>query len=164
MERFLVISSDCHAGLPPEQYRAYVDPEYREAFDLALPIQTQMMQEAARKFLVANINAEWRRGREEPLTGAWDHEQRLKVLDGDGIAGEIIFPDGITEMNTPPFGAGLSLPTENVVPESETFVPAVYVVSSSPSSRPDGRPASEPQGKLGTENAPAERVTLVPAV
>ena len=39
------------------------------------------------------------------------------MLDGDGIAGEIIFPDGITEMNMPPFGAGLSLPTENVVPE-----------------------------------------------
>ena len=41
----------------------------------------------------------------------------MRVLDGDGIAGEVIFPDGITEMNMPPFGAGLSLPTENVVPE-----------------------------------------------
>ena len=40
-----------------------------------------------------------------------------RVLDGDGIAGEVIFPDGITEMNMPPFGAGLSLPTESVVPE-----------------------------------------------
>ena len=51
------------------------------------------------------------------LSGAWDHDARLRVLDGDGIAGEILFPDGITEMNSPPFGAGLSLPTENVVPE-----------------------------------------------
>ena len=39
------------------------------------------------------------------------------MLDADGVAGEIIFPDGITEMNTPPFGAGLSLPTEDIVPE-----------------------------------------------
>lgn len=117
MNRLLVISSDCHAGLPPEQYREYVDPEYREAFDLALPVQKQMMEEAARKFLIADINAEWRRGREELLAGAWDHDQRIKVLDGDGIAGEVIFPDGITEMNTPPFGAGLSLPTEGIVPE-----------------------------------------------
>ncbi len=39
------------------------------------------------------------------------------MLDGDGIAGEVIFPDGITEMNMPPFGAGLSLPTEGIDPE-----------------------------------------------
>jgi len=41
----------------------------------------------------------------------------VKVLDGDGIAGEVIFPDGITEMNMPPFGAGLGLPTEGIDPE-----------------------------------------------
>ncbi len=117
MDRHLVISSDCHAGLPPERYRDYVDPQYRETFDLALPIQIQMMEQAGKKFLVADINAEWRKGREPALSGAWDHARRLEVLDGDGIAAEVIFPDGITEMNTPPFGAGISLPTENVVPE-----------------------------------------------
>ncbi|MBW2386571.1 MAG: amidohydrolase [Deltaproteobacteria bacterium] len=117
MDRYLVISSDCHAGLPPEQYREYVDPQHRDAFDVALPIQTEMIKQAAKKFLVADINEEWRKGVEQELTGAWDHDQRVKVLDGDGIAGEIIYPDGITEMNTPPFGAGISLPAENVVPE-----------------------------------------------
>jgi predicted TIM-barrel fold metal-dependent hydrolase len=117
MERHLVISSDCHAGLPPERYRDYLDEQYRAAFDQALPIQLQMTREAAKKFLVADINEAWRRGIEPELTGAWDPEQRARVLDGDGIAGEVIFPDGITEMNMPPFGAGLSLPTENVVPE-----------------------------------------------
>ena len=117
MDRYLVISSDCHAGLPPEQYRDYVDPQYRDAFDVALPIQIEATEQAAKKFLVADINAEWRSGVETELTGAWDHEQRIKVLDGDGIAAEIIYPDGITEMNMPPFGAGISLPTEDVVPE-----------------------------------------------
>jgi predicted TIM-barrel fold metal-dependent hydrolase len=117
MDRYLVISSDCHAGLPPERYRDYLDPRYRDAFDAALPIQTEMIRAAEKRFLIADVNAEWRRGREVELAGAWEHEARNRVLDGDGIAGEIIFPDGITEMNTPPFGAGLSLPTENVVPE-----------------------------------------------
>jgi predicted TIM-barrel fold metal-dependent hydrolase len=117
MERLLVISSDCHAGLLPERYRDYLDPKYRAAFDQALPIQLEMTREAAKQFLVDEINEEWRKGREAALSGAWDHEQRIRVLDGDGIAGEVIFPDGITEMNMPPFGAGLSLPTENVVPE-----------------------------------------------
>jgi len=116
MDRYLVISSDCHAGLPPQRYREYLDPQHRAAFDAALPIQLEQTQLAAKKFLVADINEEWRRGRDEMLAGAWDHDARVKVLDGDGIAGEVIFPDGITEMNSPPFGAGLSLPTENVVP------------------------------------------------
>ena len=117
MDRYLVISSDCHAGLPPERYRDYLDAKYHAAFDHALPIQLQLTREASKRFLIDEINAEWREGREHALSGAWDHEERVRVLDGDGIAGEVLFPDGITEMNMPPFGAGLSLPTENVVPE-----------------------------------------------
>ena len=117
MDRYLVISSDCHAGLPPERYRDYLDPTHREAFDVALPIQIAATEAAAEKFLVGEINEEWRKGREGQLAGAWDHDMRIQVLDNDGIAGEVIFPDGITEMNMPPFGAGLSLPTEEVVPE-----------------------------------------------
>ena len=114
MDRFLVISSDCHAGLRPERYREYLDPQYREVFDVALPIQIEETKKAARKFMVADINEEWRKGHESGLSGAWDHDERIKVLDGDGCAGEVIFPDGITEMNMPPFGAGISLPTEGI--------------------------------------------------
>ena len=33
MDRYLVISSDTHAGPPTEAYRDYVDPQHREAFD-----------------------------------------------------------------------------------------------------------------------------------
>ncbi len=117
MDRHIVISSDCHAGLPPEQYRDYLDPKYRDAFDVALPIQIERTKEMAKIFLVDEINEEWREGRDDALSGAWDHDQRVRVMDDDGIAGEIIFPDGITEMNMPPFGAGLSLPTKEVVPE-----------------------------------------------
>jgi predicted TIM-barrel fold metal-dependent hydrolase len=118
MEPLVVISSDCHAGLPPERYRDYVSPQFRETFDVALPIQLAEVRAMAKKFLIADINEEWRKGRDQALSGAWDHDERLRVLDGDGIAGEIIFPDGITEMNMPPFGAGLSLPTDSrIVPE-----------------------------------------------
>ncbi len=117
MDRYLVISSDCHAGLPPEQYRDYLDPQYRDAFDAALPIQIAATEQAAKKFLVADINEEWRQGAGEELKGAWDHDLRMQMLDNDRVAGEVIFPDGITEMNMPPFGAGISLPTEDVVPE-----------------------------------------------
>ena len=117
MDRYLVISSDCHAGLPPGGYREYLDPQYREAFDEALPATLALLKQASKAFLVEETNREWRAGHEEGLSGAWDHEQRMKVLDGDGVAGEIIFPDGITETNSPPFGAGLGLSTEGVDPE-----------------------------------------------
>ena len=109
MDRHLIISSDCHAGLRPGGYRDYLDPEYRETFDDALRIQLARTRDMEKMFLVADINAKWRSGHETALTGAWDHDERIKVLDGDGIAGEVIFPDGITEMNAPPFGAGIGL-------------------------------------------------------
>ncbi len=118
MDRHLVISSDGHAGLLPERYRDYLDPQYRELFDAALPIQLEETRKMAAKFLVADVNAEWRRGREASLSAAWDHDERVRVMDAEGIAAEVLFPDGITEMNAPPFGAGLSLPTDDrIVPE-----------------------------------------------
>lgn len=118
MDRYLVISSDCHAGLQPQDYRDYLDPEHHELFDMALPLQIEEMKRMSKLFLIDDINEDWRKGRDQDLTGAWDSDQRLKILDNDGIAAEIIFPDGITEMNTPPFGAGLSLPVDQrIVPE-----------------------------------------------
>lgn len=109
MEKQLIISSDCHAGLPPGEYRGYLDPKYRDAFDIAHAEQIKATKEAEKHFLIKDINEEWRQGREQVLTGAWDSKQRLNVLDDEGIAAEVIFPDGITEMNAPPFGAGIGL-------------------------------------------------------
>jgi len=116
-ERMLVVSSDCHAGLPIADYKPYVDSKYHEMMDLAVPVQVEMTRKAESAFLIKEINEEWRRGIEKELTGAWVYEERVKMLDRDGIAAEVIFPDGITELNTPPFGAGLSLPTKDIVPE-----------------------------------------------
>lgn len=117
MDRYIVISSDCHAGLPPERYRDYLDPQYRELFDQALPLQMEMTAKAEETFLIKEINDEWRADIEQELTGAWDPAERTRMLDNDGIAGEVIYPDGITERNAGPFGASLGLPTKDIVPE-----------------------------------------------
>ena len=117
MDRFIVVSSDCHAGLPASQYREYVDSRYRDTFDLALPLQVDMIRKAEKSFLVQEFNDEWRKDIARELSGAWNYRERVKVLDDEGVAGEVIFPDGITEQNTPPFGAGLGLPTEDIIPE-----------------------------------------------
>ena len=70
MDRYLVISSDCHAGLPPERYRDYLDPQHRGAFDDAFEIQMAQMRASEEQFLVKEINEEWRKGRDRELTGA----------------------------------------------------------------------------------------------
>ena len=117
MNRYILISTDGHAGLPPEKYKDYVPSDYHDTFDQALAVQIQMTKEAENRFLISEFNERWRKGIEEDLKGAWDSKQRLKVIDGDGVVAEVLFPDGITEMNSPPFGAGLGLKTWGVDPD-----------------------------------------------
>jgi predicted TIM-barrel fold metal-dependent hydrolase len=117
VDKYIVVSSDCHAGLPPEKYRDYLDPKFHETFDLALPIQLERTQQAEESFLIKDINDAWRGENAGLLPGAWDYDTRIKILDNDGITAEVIFADGVTERNAPPFGAGLGLPTKDIVPE-----------------------------------------------
>ena len=117
MDRYLIVSTDGHAGLPMERYRDYLESKYHEAFDAALPIQRELTRRAEEKLLLSEFNDRWRQGIEEDLKGAWDGSVRNRVLDGDGVAAEILFPDGITEQNAPPFGAGLALKPWGVDPE-----------------------------------------------
>ncbi len=116
-ERLIVVSTDCHAGLQIADYKPYVESKYHEIMDMAVPIQVEQMSKAEQSFLIKEINDEWRAPIQQQLTGAWDYDERLKMLANDGIAAEVIFPDGITEMNTPPFGAGLGLSPREANPE-----------------------------------------------
>ena len=116
-ERLIVVSTDCHAGLPIADYKPYVESKYHEMMDMAVPITVDMMEKAESTFLIKEINDAWRAPIKQELTGAWDYKERLNMLANDGIAAEVIFPDGITEKNTPPFGAGLGLSPRDMVPE-----------------------------------------------
>jgi predicted TIM-barrel fold metal-dependent hydrolase len=116
-DRLIVVSTDCHAGLPIADYKPYVESKYHEMLDVAVPMTVEMMENSETMFLIREINDAWRAPIRKELTGAWDYSERVKMLAGDGIAAEIIFPDGITEKNTPPFGAGLGLSPKDMVPE-----------------------------------------------
>lgn len=119
MDRYVVVSADCHAGLPPEQYRDYLDEKYREAFDRDYEVQHKAAEDLSKTLFLDDFNKPWREQNAKGLIGAWDHERRIDVLDADGIAAEVIFPDGITELNSPPFGSGLGLQTTGVDPEKQ---------------------------------------------
>src|SRR4051812_49479839 len=109
-DHYLVISSDCHAGLPNEQYREWLDPEFREPFDKSLADRARMMELAQRGILNEEFAEEWHTENEEGLRGGWDAARRDKELDADGVVGEVIFPDAdaVTAGASAPFGAGLS--------------------------------------------------------
>lgn len=111
-DRYALISTDSHAGLPAEGYRAYVDPRYHEAFDKA-QAEAAAMAELARSDDQQKFLAEWNSeiGEHGGMKGAWDPEVRNKEMDHDGVAAEVIFPDadsaGVGGVSKTPFTAGL---------------------------------------------------------
>ncbi len=92
MDRYTVVSSDCHAGADLADYRPYLETRYHEEFD------------------------RWRAGYANPfrdLTAPdadrnWDSDVRQAALEADGIVGEVVYPNTV-----PPFfpTSGLVTPT-----------------------------------------------------
>jgi len=79
---YILITADTHAGGNHAQYREYLDPKYRDAFD------------------------EWRGGYKNPSLSHygekkvknWDLEIRTRDQNSQGVVGEVIFPNTV-----PPF-------------------------------------------------------------
>ena len=69
MDRHLVISSDCHAGLPPERTATTSTRSTARPSTSRCRSSSRRRSAAAKKFLVADINAEWRKGRDAGAHG-----------------------------------------------------------------------------------------------
>jgi predicted TIM-barrel fold metal-dependent hydrolase len=113
VDRYLVISADCHAGPPAELYREHLDERFRDEFDRHQRSLAEL-REAQR---VARDNEEFRKsweaetGGDGGLTAAYDSDVRNDVLDQEGVAAEVLFPDadvlGTGRIAASPFGSGL---------------------------------------------------------
>ena len=87
-DRYVVISSDCHAGASINAYREYLTSDLHDEFDA------------------------WMQTFDNPykdLTGDdaernWDSARRLREMEDDGVVAEVIFPNTI-----PPFFPAVSL-------------------------------------------------------
>jgi predicted TIM-barrel fold metal-dependent hydrolase len=106
MARYLVISADGHAGPPPEVYREYLDPGFRGAFDTH-----QAALEAGRMVNTAFVE-EWdEETGDREMKAGYDPAVRDAVLDQEGVAAEVLFPDadvlGTGRLASSPFGSGL---------------------------------------------------------
>lgn len=107
-DRYIIISSDGHAGLKCEDYRPYLEAKYYPQFEGFLAERNARRDEALKMNYDYIMN--WETQNEEGLKGAYDAERRDKELDADGVSAEVIFADSdaVTGMESPPFGAGLS--------------------------------------------------------
>jgi predicted TIM-barrel fold metal-dependent hydrolase len=113
MDAYLTISADGHAGPPAAVYRDYLDPGFRDRFDEFQRHMTDL-REAMRTEAGEHFRDEWEEatGGDGGLTAAFDSAARNAVLDNEGVAVEVLFPDadvlGTGRIAASPFGTGLA--------------------------------------------------------
>jgi predicted TIM-barrel fold metal-dependent hydrolase len=112
VDHYLVISSDGHAGPPADIYREYLDPAFRERFDEHQAAMSQFQQAAGTS--QSEFTTEWEKetGGDGGLRAAHDSDARNAILDEEGVAAEVLFPDadvlGTGRVASSPFGTGLA--------------------------------------------------------
>jgi predicted TIM-barrel fold metal-dependent hydrolase len=104
MPRYMVISADCHAGLPAPLYRPYLEPKYQADFDRYLEKTAPGRGEGMKRLFTSEAIADHAKEAEGAggFEGFWQHDTRLKELEAEGIVAEVVFPDG-TQDNEAPF-------------------------------------------------------------
>ncbi|MFA5885944.1 MAG: amidohydrolase family protein [Acidimicrobiia bacterium] len=116
---YLIIAADSHAGLPTEEYRAYLASKYHGAFDDFLAERAAVLEQVTKMGIRNDDYAkQWFEEHGEELAGGWDAIKRDQALDADGVAGEVVYPDAdaVESRTCVPFGAGLGL-TGDLDPE-----------------------------------------------
>jgi predicted TIM-barrel fold metal-dependent hydrolase len=81
-DRYIVISSDGHAGAQMQDYRPYLDARYHEEFDAWAKTYVNPFEDLRADTAYRN----------------WDSSARVRELEDDGVVAEVLFPNTI-----PPF-------------------------------------------------------------
>lgn len=107
----LVISADGHVGPPTAEYRAFLEPAERPAFDDFLATHRfRWTPEREESMFRASTRHKFHAHPRSAAVGGTclhDPQVRLRELDLDGVAAEVLFPDD-QNANTPPFLAGVA--------------------------------------------------------
>ena len=155
MDRYLLISADGHAGPPAELYRHYLDPGYHQRFDEHQAEQLAIPQAAG---YGAESFEEWEaKTGDGGLTGAYDSDVRNEMLDSEGVAAEVLFPDadvmGTGRLASSPFGSGLASSGDSDPGAGAGRGPGPQPVAG----RLRGRPTRPPGGGGGGAHRPRHR-------
>jgi len=81
-ERLMIFSCDSHVGGPPEFYRDYIDPRYRDALD-GLSAENDLW--SGQTFWHG-----FQRGQSLDRYGVFDAKRLLEEMDADGVAGQLL--------------------------------------------------------------------------
>ena len=129
--RYMVISSDGHASARVKDYREYVDAKYLAEFDQEVEAGETVRaawRDGAAKQVGKGLNwpEETVNAFESSPTlqpgghpGLFNPDQRLRDMDADGVAGEVLFPDGHTETHPPFSGRGRGRDASKVASRSK---------------------------------------------
>jgi len=107
VDNLIIFSGDGHAGAEVETYRPYLEEQYRDALDdlveeneLYMAVAGTPSNPTPEALAIFDDRGAVRAG---GALGAWDVDLRLKMLDADGIAGELVHP-GHQNATLPFFG------------------------------------------------------------
>jgi predicted TIM-barrel fold metal-dependent hydrolase len=98
--RPVIISCDGHATARPDDYVPYIEPKYRERYEEFATALKQQRAAArkARQDGTSLFTDEGSFGLDEETgddrDGEWNSRIRERVLEGEGIVGEVLFPNG----------------------------------------------------------------------
>jgi predicted TIM-barrel fold metal-dependent hydrolase len=109
MDRMMLISSDCHAGAPTEDYHLYLESKYLPAYEDFMA-ERKVRQEAA-----AALTSQPLQTIKDTLQARYEYstqlERRLDALEHDGFVAEVLFPDGEVN-NDIPFTGRFGVPAD----------------------------------------------------
>ncbi len=106
MDRFVVISADCHAVGRPDDFRPFIESQYLDAFDEENRKRIELAREARKAsedggLLFSREALEEYQSHEATeedvlggTAGQWDSDRRIQELEDDGVVAEVVFPNG----------------------------------------------------------------------
>jgi len=122
MERFVLISADCHAVGRADDFTPYLDAPYREAYAASVDRRAEFAAGRAKAsedggLLFSRETLDEYHGHDETAdeimggtTGQWDSDRRVEELEDDGVVAEVVFPNGgpfVTGRGATPFAPEL---------------------------------------------------------
>jgi predicted TIM-barrel fold metal-dependent hydrolase len=94
LETLLLVSADCHAGPPIEAFRPYIPSARLADFDEYLAAVRAYDARLAEVFVGTGTAMQDVFLERELTPGLWDADARLRDLEADGIAADVLFPQG----------------------------------------------------------------------
>jgi predicted TIM-barrel fold metal-dependent hydrolase len=111
-DKLLLISADGHAGGTPEEYREYLEPQFRPHIDELIVENEEFMARAIsqHRYSDEQLDRMDERGaiRSGGIEGSWNSERRLKEMDAEGVAAELLNPGH--QYSTVPFFSAINKP------------------------------------------------------